>query len=140
PVQNTDFLDRRALADLQRQRLRALLAEVLPRNPFYSHKLKQAGLTAADLGSPDGFRRLPFTTKAELVADQEAHPPYGQVLTYPRKRYCRLHQTSGTTAGRPLRWLGTAGDVNRGGDCLRGRIRCAKLQRAEAPFFSLCCC
>src|SRR5262245_33175312 len=107
-VPQPDFLDRRALADLQSQRLRVLLAEVLPRNPFYARKLKQAGLTAADLDSPGGFRRLPFTTKAELVADQEAHPPYGQVLTYPRERYCRLHQTSGTTAGRPLRWLDTA--------------------------------
>ena len=28
-------------------------------------------------------------------------------LTYPLERYCRLHQTSGTSTGRPLRWLDT---------------------------------
>ncbi len=50
---------------------------------------------------------LPFTTKAELVADQQEHPPYGTVLTEPLQRYNRLHQTSGTTTGRPLRWLDT---------------------------------
>jgi phenylacetate-CoA ligase len=30
------------------------------------------------------------------------------VLTYPLDRYTRLHQTSGTSGGRPLRWLDTA--------------------------------
>src|SRR5688572_6327122 len=79
--------------------LRALLAEVVPSNPFYAHKF--AGL---DL---DNFAQLPFTTKAELVADQQAHAPYGSALTYPRERYTRLHQTSGTSSGRPLRWLDT---------------------------------
>jgi phenylacetate-CoA ligase len=79
--------------------LRALLAEVVPGNPFYAHKF--AGL---DL---DSFAGLPFTTKAELVADQQAHAPYGSALTYPRERYTRLHQTSGTSSGRPLRWLDT---------------------------------
>ncbi len=56
--------------------------------------------TTADLA------RLPFTTKAELLADQAEHPPYGTVLTYPVERYGRLCQTSGTS-GRPLRWLDT---------------------------------
>jgi phenylacetate-CoA ligase len=79
--------------------LRALLAEVVPSNPFYAHKF--VGL---DL---DNFAGLPFTTKAELVADQQAHAPYGSALTYPRARYTRLHQTSGTSSGRPLRWLDT---------------------------------
>ena len=48
--------------------------------------------------------RLPLTTKAELVTDQSAHPPFGTNLTYPLERYVRVHQTSGTS-GAPLRWL-----------------------------------
>jgi phenylacetate-CoA ligase len=95
---------RRALAELQGDRLRALLAEVLPRNRFYARKFAEAGNprfeTLADLP------RLPFTTKAELCADQFENPPYGTALTYPLDRYSRMHQTSGT-AGRPLRWLDT---------------------------------
>jgi phenylacetate-CoA ligase len=90
---------RMGLTAVQRERFDALLAEVVPRNAFYAARL--AGADAAD------FARLPMTTKADLVGDQAAHPPYGTVLTYPRDRYCRLSQTSGTS-GRPLRWLDTA--------------------------------
>jgi phenylacetate-CoA ligase len=88
----------------QLRQLNALLAAILPANPFYARKL--AGLPA-QFGSLDGFfARVPFTTKAELVADQLAHPPYGTNLTYPLAQYTRFHQTSGTT-GAPLRWLDT---------------------------------
>lgn len=102
-----DHLDRAALTELQRQRLCALLREVLPANRFYARKLAAAGLTADTVRDLADLRRLPFTTKAELVADQAEHPPYGTVLTYPVERYRRLNQTSGTTSGRPLRWLDT---------------------------------
>jgi phenylacetate-CoA ligase len=87
------------LTTVQRERFDALLAEIVPRNTFYAARL--AGADPAD------FARLPLTTKADLLADQAARPPYGTVLTYSRERYCRLHQTSGTS-GRPLRWLDTA--------------------------------
>jgi phenylacetate-CoA ligase len=99
--------DQSALADQQRERLGALLAEILPRNAFYAHKFVAAGLSPGHGPAPADLARLPFTTKAELLAEQAAHPPYGRVLTYPLTRYCRLHQTSGT-AGRPLRWLDTS--------------------------------
>ena len=95
------------LANLQADRLRALIYEILPRNRFYARKFAQAGLDAAAVQTPADLARLPFTTKAELLADQADHPPYGTGLTYPVSRYCRLHQTSGTL-GRPLRWLDTA--------------------------------
>jgi phenylacetate-CoA ligase len=102
-----EYLDRAALTELQGQRLHDLLREVLPANPFHARKLAAAGLTAEAVRDLADLRRLPFTTKAELVADQAEHPPYGTVLTYPPERYSRLHQTSGTTSGRPLRWLDT---------------------------------
>src|SRR5690348_2634608 len=87
------------LTAVQRERFDALLAEIVPRNAFYAARF--AGAELSD------FARLPMTTKADLLHDQAARPPYGTVLTCPRERYCRLHQTSGT-AGRPLRWLDTA--------------------------------
>src|SRR5437773_888657 len=95
-----------ALASLQRDRLHALVTEILPRNRFYAAKFSQGRLSADDIRTPADLSRLPFTTKAELLADQEAHPPYGTALTYPLNRYNRLHQSSGTSA-RPLRWLDT---------------------------------
>ena len=88
-------------------RLRRLLADILPGNRFYAAKFAAAGVTAADIGGFDDIARLPFTRKDELAADQRDHPPYGSALTYPVERYCRLHQTSGTSTGRPLRWLDT---------------------------------
>lgn len=77
----------------------ALLASVAA-SPFYQRKL--GGRV------PPAVEEFPFTTKAELVADQAERPPYGTVLTRPLNDYVRLHQTSGTTTGRPLVWLDTA--------------------------------
>ena len=54
----------------------------------------------------NGWGGVPFTTKAELVADFAAHPPYGSNLTFPRSAYTRLCQTSGTTSA-PLAILDT---------------------------------
>jgi phenylacetate-CoA ligase len=100
-------LGREELIAMQTERLRALLVEILPANRFHACRFAEAGVDPRSIRSLDDLRRLPLTTKAELAADQLAEPPYGTVLTYPRSRYIRLHQTSGT-AGRPLRWLDTA--------------------------------
>src|SRR5207302_1981801 len=102
-----DQLPREDLARLQGERLAALLAEILPRNRFYARKLAAAGVDPSSLTSPIDLPRLPFTTKAELLADQADHPPFGTVHTYPPASYTRFHQTSGTL-GRPLRWLDTS--------------------------------
>ena len=91
----------------QFDRVRRLLAAALPGNRFYARKFAAAGVAPADIRSSADFARLPFTTKAELAADQTDHPPYGTALTDPVERYSRLHQTSGTSTGRPLRWLDT---------------------------------
>ena len=103
---SVDQLDRPTLVEQQLNRLRELLREIIPCNRFYAQKLVAAGLTADDIRAPADFLRIPFTTKAELIADQQAHPPHGQILTYPLSRYVRLCQTSGTTS-QPLRWLDT---------------------------------
>lgn len=102
-----ESLDRAGLERLQRAKLAALLAEILPANAFYARKF--AGV-AFDPHA-DSLTTLPFTLRRELEADQLAHPVYGTNLTYPRERYCRIHQTSGT-GGRPLRWLDTAESWN----------------------------
>ena len=96
--------ERARIEQLQDQRLRGLLDQVLKSNPFYSQKLRAAGID-----SPRGLERLaelPFTTKAEIVADQTAHPPFGTNLSFPLACYTRVHQTSGTT-GVAVRWLDT---------------------------------
>jgi phenylacetate-CoA ligase len=134
PEQGEDYLERSKLAGLQGDRLRALLAEILPRNRFYARKLSQAGVAPAGVRAAADLPRLPFTTKAELLADQEAHPPYGEILTYPLERYCRLHQTSGTT-GRPLRWLDTAASWDEMLGCWRQIYRIIGVTAADRLLF-----
>src|ERR1700722_16745698 len=102
-----ESLERPALERVQSEQLRALLPPIVPRNCFYRRKFAEAGLDPAGIQGTADLSRLPYTTKTELLADQQANPPYGTNLTYPVERYCRLHQTSGT-AGKPLRWLDTA--------------------------------
>ena len=84
------------------RKIQALLREIAG-NRFQSARL--AGL--GEITSLDDFTaRVPFTTKADLVADQAANPPYGSNLTFPLKRYTYFSRTSGTTA-QPLTILDT---------------------------------
>jgi phenylacetate-CoA ligase len=98
--------NRDELRDQQEQRLRELVHAVVPANPFWARRFAATGLKPDDLRRLEDLSRLPLTTKAELIEDQRLSPPYGTNLTEPVARYCRLHQTSGTT-GSPLRWLDT---------------------------------
>lgn len=100
-------LSRAELTARQLLRLREAVATVGATNPFWRRRFAEHGVTADALQSLDDLRRLPTLRKAELVADQAAHPPYGTNLTQPPAAYTRLHQTSGTTTGQPLRWLDT---------------------------------
>ena len=74
----------------QLARVRRLLDAVVPANAFYAGKFD-----GRDVRSWADFTALPFTTKAELLA--------GANRTFPVDRYARMHQTSGTTTGKPLR-------------------------------------
>ena len=102
--------DRATVRSRQLRKLRAVLAAVAAGNRFYSAKFAAAGFdprSARNLRTWDDYRRLPFTTKADLAADQLEHPPYGSNHSRPVEHFTRLHQTSGTGTGRPLRWLDT---------------------------------
>jgi phenylacetate-CoA ligase len=90
----------------QLDRLRALLARIVPGNRFYTRRLAAAGVTPEIASLGDFSARMTFTHKPELVSDQAQHPPYGSNLTEPIERYTHFCQTSGTT-GRPLVWLDT---------------------------------
>jgi len=90
----------------QLHKLNRLIDEIVPNNPFYTAKLKSCGLDGGVGSLQEYFDKMPFTTKAELVKDQENHPHYGTNLTYPVEKYVRLCRTSGST-GAPLRCLDT---------------------------------
>lgn len=92
---------------------------MLPGNRFYHDKFVAAGVTVTAIGTSVDFTALPFTTKREIANDQINHPPYGTARSYPIHQYSRLHQTSGTSTGRPLRWLDTPQSWEAVLDCWR---------------------
>ncbi|MDP1799199.1 MAG: AMP-binding protein [Planctomycetaceae bacterium] len=100
-------LHRRDLEQRQRTLLNALLKDIFNTNRFWQPRLQAAEYTPDQHWELADLSRLPTLKKSELVADQASSPPYGTNLTRPLTEYTRLHQTSGTTTGRPLRWLDT---------------------------------
>ncbi len=98
---------RAAIETVQLQRLQSLLSLVLESNAFYGAKLRRAGVDRPVDSLAEFSERAPFSFKSEFAEDQRLNPPYGTNLSFPQARYCRMHQTSGTTAA-PLRWLDTA--------------------------------
>ena len=125
---------REAIAAHQADRLTALLGELTGRSAFYTRKVDRAGVRVADLTFPRDLSALPFTTKAELVADQAATPPWGTGLTQPLNRYTRYNQTSSTT-GRPLRWLDTTESWQWMLECWKAVYRAARVTGADRILF-----
>lgn len=112
-MHHTSAADRRRLESMSRDeleryqlgRLNALLDTVLPDNEFYAQKLARIKSPVESLSE---LADWPFTFKEELIGS----PSDGDVannITWPRDRYSRFHQTSGTT-GRPMVVLDTPED------------------------------
>lgn len=79
--------------------------------------------------------RAPFLTRQELLDDQASRPPYGTNLSYPVEDYCRLHQTSGTTSGNPLRCPDRAEDWEWWMRCWETVFRAANVTRSDRILF-----
>ena len=129
-----EHLGRDALQAWQGTRLSRLLSDLHGRNAFYTNKLDQAGIRLDTLALPADLTRLPLTTKAELVADQEANPPWGTALTEPLANYTRYCQTSSTT-GRPLRWVDTNESWQWTLECWKVVYRAARVEPGDRVFF-----
>ena len=125
---------RAALEARQAERLAALLRNLRGRNTFYGRKLAAAGVDVERLALPADLPALPFTTKAELAADQAASPPWGTVPTEPLDRYTRYNQTSSTT-GRPLRWIDTPESWQWMLDCWKAVFRAAGVTARDRILF-----
>jgi phenylacetate-CoA ligase len=97
-----DRLPPAALRDLQSTRLRAMVRYCYAQTPFWRRKFDEAALKPEDVRSIDDLPKVPFCTKAELQADQQAHPPFGSYVGTSRAHWARYAATSGTT-GVPLK-------------------------------------
>ena len=125
---------RSLIEEHQLARLQIGLSRVLPHNRFYEEKLL-LDRTSISLRSLEDLTSFPFTTKQELVADQELHPLFGTNLTNPMNEYIRLHQTSGTT-GRPLKTLDTQESWDWWADCWMSVYQAAGVTRDDIVFLA----
>jgi phenylacetate-CoA ligase len=98
-------MPRERLRALQLRRLQTLVGWAYARSPFWRQRLDATGVAPEQIKSLDDLRRLPFITKGELLDNQAARPPYGDMLTAPPGVAIAYHTTSGTSGRTPLRAL-----------------------------------
>jgi phenylacetate-CoA ligase len=110
-------LPREELAALQDERLRALVRYARATSGFWHGRLDADVRGVADLPG------LPLTTRAELDAEQAAHPPFGDYTCSPRETWMGMFTTSGTS-GRKLKRVVSWRDW---------RLMIALLHRGPAP-------
>jgi phenylacetate-CoA ligase len=90
-----DFVERRALENLQLERLRETLHRVYKNVPFYRQSFDRTGVKPSDLKTLQDLSKFPFTNKSDL---RDAYP-FG-LLSVPMRDIVRIHASSGTT-GKP---------------------------------------
>ena len=130
----TEQLSRDEIEVNQANRLKRLLEIIDGRNRFYDNKFADEGITVSSLNLPDDLAKLPFTEKAELIADQNSTPPWGSALSEPVANYTRYNQTSSTT-GRPLRWLDTNASWQWMLECWKAVYQAAGVNSTDRIFF-----
>ena len=96
PASAPDYLPPAQMRSLQLERLRGVLQRAFDRVELFRARLKERGLTPADIGGLDCIAKLPFTTKADL---RDTYP-FG-LFASPIEEVVRLHASSGTT-GKPI--------------------------------------
>jgi phenylacetate-CoA ligase len=111
-------MSRDQLQQQQWTKLHMLLQKIAVTPGFQQDRLSRAGIHAAQIDSLPTFLSLvPPTTKAEILANHQQHPPFGNNQLFPPDQYTRFCQTSGTSTGQPMAWLDTADSWNAMLDC-----------------------
>lgn len=113
--------------EIVRPLLKRQLIYTLSNSAFYKEKYKVAGVDLRNGIHIENFSNLPFTEKIEILAEQEAYPPFGRLATKRDKNnLCRVHQTSGST-GRPVYIILTKNDIDATIEAGGRAFRCAGL-------------
>ncbi len=97
-----DRLPPAPLRELQSRRLRETVRYCYDAAPFWRRKFDAVGLRPDDVRGVEDLPRIPFCDRAELQADQSAHPPFGSYVASGPSQWRKFVTTSGTT-GTPLK-------------------------------------
>jgi phenylacetate-CoA ligase len=93
--EQAETMPRDQLEALQLDRLSTILNRVYDNVPFYKERFDSEGIKPDDVKTFEDFRKIPFTTKAEMQASY----PY-DMFAVPMQDIIRVHASSGTT-GQP---------------------------------------
>jgi phenylacetate-CoA ligase len=74
------------------------LTRAIAVSPFWRNRAAKLSIRQRDLRYQFPFHELPLVSKADLLADQVAQPPFGRLLAVPPENIRRIHRTSGTSA------------------------------------------
>lgn len=91
------WLPPEALAQLQLEKLQALVAHCWREVPYYRQRWQEIGFEPGDLKSLDDYARLPVLTKADIRANFET-------LKAPSLAGQMLYKATGGSTGEPLRF------------------------------------
>ncbi len=111
-ARETETMSRKAIAELQAERLRWSLTRTYENVPHYRNAFDQAGVTPEKLQSAADIRHFPFTVKTDL---RDNYP--FDIFATPVNQLARIHASSGTT-GKPTVVGYTAGDLSRWSDLM----------------------
>jgi phenylacetate-CoA ligase len=106
PASAPDYLPRTRLAEIQLQRLQAVVSRAHERVSVFRDRMVARGLAPSDVRSLSDLARLPFTVKADL---RDSYP-FG-LFASPMEEIVRLHASSGTT-GKPIVVAYTQADLD----------------------------
>lgn len=91
-------LPRAELEALQLERLKRQLARLKETSAYYRARLQQARIDPEALGSLAAFfDAFPTSSKQDFLADQTAHPPFGERLGIRRDEVALVNMTGGTS-------------------------------------------
>lgn len=94
-----EFLPAAGLRALQARKLRVLLERAMAVDGYYRRLLRGARVDPGRVRDVQDVRRIPFSAKPALIADQREHPPLGSRLLVDEHEVARL-SLSGGTSGR----------------------------------------
>ena len=100
-LEKTQWLKREEIAEIQRQRLRALIKHAYFKVPYYHKVFKERGLRPEDIKSKEDLAKLPILTKKEIRKN------FNDLIARDFSREEMIPDSTGGSTGEPLRFYRT---------------------------------
>lgn len=130
-MEDVETLSRRALADMQTEKLKSMLAYCQSHSEFYKKKYRDAGISISGTQTLEDMVHLPLTGRAELEKNQQEKGRFGTLV-------CNDGREPGQTIGmtgvkfsatnRPIRLIMSVEDAASQGKLAARGLTCAGIQ------------